>query len=535
MTKTFLIGLDGATFDVLQPLFEQGSMPFLEEFVRSGVRANLLSVIPCISPAAWTSLVTGRTPGNHGIFDFVRITREAAYMQYGMAVSTDIQCETLWSIVSRQGRQVATLNFPVAFPPIPIAGYSIPGYVPWRHLRRAVHPSGLYDRLATLPGFSPKELLLDLEQERKAIQVLEKEQYEEWITLHIRREEKWLEIVQFLMRNGNCDLLSVVFDGVDKIQHVCWRFIDPRLRRDDFSSWERKIVQLCRRYFQRLDEILAEVVTLAGSDSRFFFVSDHGFGATVELFYVNVWLEQEGYLAWAPDTPYDNEGKISMLESTRSAAVLFDWTKTKACALTSGSNGIYINVASEPGQPGVSPQDYISFREVLRREILAFRDPKTGQAIVTRAFTREELFPGNAMELAPDLTLQLRDGGFVSILNSEKPLREREEIMGTHRPEGVFLAAGVGIRKGGCLGQLSILDVAPAVLYSLGLPIPGDLEGQLPVEIFDDAFLRAPPPQWGPATISPRRINADSEDVKVQLDAAAEIEIMNRLKACGYL
>jgi predicted AlkP superfamily phosphohydrolase/phosphomutase len=531
--QTLLIGLDGATFNVLEPLWENGSMPFLKACVDRGVRAELQSVIPNLTPPAWTSLVTGRSPGHHGIFDFVRVTRTADYMQYQMATSTDIQSETLWSIVSRQGRQVATLNFPVMFPPRPIAGYSIPGFVTWRHLRRAVYPPEFYNQLTALSGFNPKELVLDIEHERKAIQVLEKEQYEDWIGFHIRREERWLEVVRFLSHNTQCDLLAVLFDGVDKLQHICWRFVEPGFSLADASPWERKIHELCVTYFRRLDEILAEVVALAGRGTHVIFTSDHGFGPTTELFYVNAWLSQKGYLEWASDVPYDDEGKMAMLESTRSPGVLFDWTKTKACALTSGSNGIYIKVANESGRPGVPPEEYDSFREQLKQKLLAFTDPETGEPVVTRVLTREEAFSGPEMERAPDLTLQLRDGGFISILNSERPLKRRREVMGTHRPEGIFLAVGPGIRQKLVFPRLSILDVAPLILYSMRLPIPSDLEGQLPIGIFEEAFVRAVPSQTGQSSIPPDQSSTEPE--ATQMDAGEEALIMDRLKALGYL
>ena len=80
------------------------------------------------------------------------------------------------------------------------------------------------------------------------------------------------------------------------------------------------------------------------------------------------------------------------------------------------------------------------------------------------------------MDRAPDLTLRLSDHGFVSVLNAVQPVLHRREVVGTHRPEGVFIAGGPGVRSGELLPPMSILDVAPTLLYSLDLPVPGDLE-----------------------------------------------------------
>ncbi len=527
MTRTILIGLDGATFDVLKPLWEDGTMPFLRSFVVRGVHAVLESVIPALTPSAWTSLITGQSPGTHGIFDFARITRNEKYLQYQMATSTDIQSETLWSIASRQGRKVATLNFPVMIPPQPIAGYSISGFAPWRHLRKAVYPPELYDTLTSIPGFSPKELAFDIEQERKAIQVLDQKQYEDWIIFHIRREERWLEVVRYLLNHARCDILAVLFDGVDKLQHICWRFIDPALSSSDAAPWERKARELCLAYFRRLDEILDELVNLAGPDTRIFIASDHGFGPTNEIFYVNTWLSQHGYLSWAPDVPCDSEDKV-MLDGTRSPGALFDWTKTKVCSLSSGSNGIYIRTANGSSQQGVRPGEYEAFRQQLRLELLDFRDPNTGDPVVRRALTREEAFKGPQMEHAPDLTLELRDGGFVSILRSRQPLKQREMVAGTHRPNGVFLGAGPGIRQNTSVPPFSIIDVATILLYSLGLPIPSDFEGRLPGGIYDEDLLSTTPVQFGNATVPPKWAVTDES-------VLFDDQITARMKVLGYL
>lgn len=564
MPSTLLLGLDGATFDVLRPLWTDGTMPFLSEFARRGSCGVLETVLPPLTPPAWTSLITGRSPGHHGIFDFVRVSRTADALQssgpygeqpgagplsvrdqgpplqYRMATSTDVRSETLWSLASRQGRRVAALNFPVGIPPQPIEGYSVAGFAPWRHLRRAVWPPDFYDTLAALSGFRPQELVFDIERERRAIQVLAADEYEDWINFHVRREERWLQVVQHLLERGGCDLVAVLFDGVDKLQHRCWRFIDPTAKQALRSPWERHIATLCRSYFSRLDEILAEIVALS-APAQVFLASDHGFGPTSRLFYVNAWLCEQGYLAWAPGVAADDQERVGLDESTRSSAALFDWTRTLACALTSGSNGIYINVSRRAGEPGVPADDYDTFRADLRSRLLGVRD-STGAPVVADVFTREDAFPGPQMERAPDLTLRLSDDGFVSVLHAAEPLVQRREVVGTHRPEGVFIAGGPGVRSGQVLPPLSILDVAPALLYSLDLPVPGDMEGRLPAAVFDDRLLQQRPPRVAsPAgnfdgkDSGPDNRRAPLRPAAPDIDAAEDEQVLRRLKALGYV
>jgi predicted AlkP superfamily phosphohydrolase/phosphomutase len=531
--RTILIGLDGATFTVLDPFMEKGVMPFLKGFIARGVRGELLSTPNPLTPPAWTSLATGRSPGNHGIFDFIRPeeTEDGTYLK--LVNSRDIRCQTIWSMASEQERRVISLNFPGMFPPPPVNGYVVPGFVSWRHLRRAVYPPSLYEKLKTLPGFNPKDIAWDLDLEKKSIQSLPQAEYEDWIRFHIRRERQRFEILRYLMRSDPCDLTAVVFDCVDHLQHLAWRFLDPAFFAEQTSPWEKKIRDLCQGYFGELDGFLAEIVEIPGQEANVVIASDHGFGPTWDIFYLNVWLHQHGYLQWGKDgAPLDDEEKILAMRMKTQYGLL-DWKKTVAYALTPSSNGIYIRVSKGPGQPGIPPETYEAFRAKLINSLLAFTDPASGEPVVRRVMTREEAFPGSQMHLAPDLTLVLRDQGFISILNADSPLKRRKEPKGMHRPEGILIAAGPAIQQGLKVDQLSILDVCPVLLYSMGLKIPEDMEGRFPAEIFNPSYLQAHPPYIGEATAPVDKTSAQTAEPS--LSSEEEAAVLSRLKALGYI
>jgi predicted AlkP superfamily phosphohydrolase/phosphomutase len=528
--RTVLIGLDGATFSILDPLIEEGVMPRLKALIEKGARSELLSVIPPLTPPAWTSLMTGRSPGNHGIFDFFRFQYEdGRYIR--VADATDVGCETIWSLVSRRGLKATALNFPLTSPPRPIEGCLVPGWVPWRYLRLACHPSGLYERIKTLPGFNAQELAMDMNLDGKAIEGCQTEEdYEPWIRLHIRREQQWFDILSFLMREEPSDLTAVLFDGVDKLQHFCWRFLDPALFPGEPSPWEQAVRSLCLDYFRRIDHFIGEIVDRAGPEATTVIASDHGFGSTVEIFYINSWLASEGHLTWS-DSALGNgaEGQLG-LETMAKRFYQVDWSRTRAHSPTPSSNGIYIPVSERAGDGGVPPDRYEPFRRELMDSLQRFSWPPNGEPVVKRIWTREEAFAGPYMPLAPDLTLSLRDGGFVSILPSETPLKPRREPVGTHRPEGVLIAAGPGILPGTRLPPLSILDIAPLLLYSLGLPIPEDFEGRVPVEMYPRSWMAAHPFSKGESMPA-----LESVPVPVSSSKDDEQEIVRRLKALGYL
>jgi predicted AlkP superfamily phosphohydrolase/phosphomutase len=525
-TRTILVGLDGATFAALDPFMADGTMPNLRAFAAAGVRADLQSTPNPITPPAWTSLATGRSPGHHGILDFIRADERRGGVFFRIYDARDVRCETIWSIASRQGRRVTALNYFGTWPARPVDGYTIPGFVPARHLRRASYPRDLFERLARVEGFDFRDLGMDLDEEKKAVQGMSPEAYASWIAVHVKRERRWMDVFRYLVQHDPTDLIALVFDGVDKIQHLCWRFVDPRLAPPAPSDWERRIIDLCRDYFRQIDDFIGEVVRLAGPEARVFIASDHGFGASTELVYINVWLAQQGLLRWAGDAPLD-DGEQIMVARLKSHAALIDWRETTAYAFTPSSNGICIR--------GVPPERYGEFRARLVAALEDFRDPAHGERVITAVRTREEVFSGSAMTQAPDLTLTLRDGGLVSILNAAAPLKPRSEPAGTHRPEGVFLAKGPGIPAGERLDPLSILEVTPALLHSIGLPTPEDFERRVPASVFTPAFLAAHPARTGPATVSPADGEPAATTAADVMDDADQELVAERLRRLGYL
>jgi predicted AlkP superfamily phosphohydrolase/phosphomutase len=417
------------------------------------------------------------------------------------------------------------------FPPPAIDGFVVPGFVPWRYLPRAVHPRDLYPRLKQLPEFDAKELALDWDTERKALQGLPEHEFEDWIRFHIAREAQWFSIARLLMREEPCELMAVLFDGVDKLQHLCYHLIDPAIASQHTSAWAQRIRGLCLEFFRQLDRFIAAIVEAAGPSARVFIASDHGFHAAGErIFYANVWLEEQGYLGWKEGTTLDHEGRLT-LEGHAGPDALIDWSRTTAVALTASSNAIWIRRSRQRGEPGVSSEEYAHVRERLIDGLRSVTDPVTGERIVERVMTREEAFPGTAVEDAPDLTLVLRDRSFLSVLRTDAVLKPRRLPYGTHHPDGVFMAAGPGIRKGSGLLPFSIVDMTPTLLHALELPLPPDLDGVPTTAAFEPAWLAAHPVCYEEQAGRPRLPPDDPSS----LGAEGDQEILRRLKALGYL
>jgi predicted AlkP superfamily phosphohydrolase/phosphomutase len=533
--RTLLIGLDGATFQVLDPLIEQGHMPFLKSFFQCGARAGLRTIVPALTPPAWTSLVTGRTPGQHGVFDFFRMeSRENHHIRF--FTSNDVQCETIWSVASDHGLRVTSLNFPSMFPPPRIAGNIVPGWVPWKQLRLACWPEGLFDTLKGIPGFNPRELAMDIKLEEKATEgVSGQEEYGPWIQFHLRREENWFQIFRHLTTEDPSELTAVLFDGVDKLQHLCWRFIRPEDATPLTEEWELKTRELCLDYFRGLDRILERMCTLAGPETTVLMASDHGFGPTSKVFHVNAWLAEKGYLGWseASRSQAPTDAILGVGQVARHTWML-DWDKTKAYAATPTSNGIFIPVNRDGSSPGVTPAEYTALRARLIEDLKTVRDPESGESWVIEVHTKEEIFSGPQGDVAPDLTLVLRDGGLVGILPSTQMISKRPATAGSHRPMGVFAAKGPDIRSNARLAEMSILDIAPLVLHSLGLPVLEEMQGRVPQDLYESAAMKARPVRKVAGSVANAKSPVSETSAPV-LSQEDEQKVIDSLRELGYI
>ena len=523
--RTVLFGLDGATYTVLEHLIARGVMPNLGRFLQRGVRATLQSTPNPLTPQAWTTLSTGRGAGQHGIYDFLRREANAKGVFWRMNDARNVRCETIWKYASNRGRRVTVLNYILTAPPEPIAGHVLPGFISGRHLRRSTYPADLFERLQQASGVEAKILGMDLDLEQKALQDMNPDLWCDWIRHHIQRERAWFGVMEHLMTHEPSDLTAIVLDGVDKIQHLAYPYLDPAFLPDQPTAWEAEVIDVCHSYFRQVDDFLGRVCDLVGDWGRVFIASDHGFTASHEVVYINKWLHDQGLLRWRGDVAEDDQNSF-FGDRLADLANSIDLANTRAYAMTPSSNGIHITVP---------PEDYEAFRDDLIARLHRLEAPDGGRVIAS-VQKREEIYSGPQTDLAPDLTLTLRDHGFISVLNARAAIIPRQKLAGTHHPHGVLMGAGVGVRAGSDAGHLQILDVAPLLLHSLGLEIPGEMEGIFPAAVYDPAYLASDRPRLARhAHAAPPTNTPDPEDEVAEMDEASESVLLNRLKALGYL
>jgi predicted AlkP superfamily phosphohydrolase/phosphomutase len=211
-----------------------------------------------------------------------------------------------------------------------------------------------------------------------------------------------------------------------------------------------------------------------------------------------------------------------------------DWSRTKAVSGSPATEGIFLNVTGREREGIVEPgQAYEALREQLIADLSALRDPESGGAVVTAVHRREDIYEGPFLDLLPDLVFDLGDGPYLAsdaLVASQvlEPL-PGDYLQGRHRSKGVFAAVGPGIGEGQRIEGARIIDVAPTVLYSLGLPIPEDMDGRPMLEIFDEEYRARHPVEYA----SPELPEGPAPEPTYDEEDAAEME--RRLRGLGYV
>ncbi len=118
--KVLLIGWDAADWEMIDPLIEGKQMPALARLIGGGVRGNLATLQPVLSPMLWTSIATGKRADKHGICGFTEPLPDATGI--GPVRSTSRKCKALWNIFSQAGRRTNLIGWFASHPTEPING-----------------------------------------------------------------------------------------------------------------------------------------------------------------------------------------------------------------------------------------------------------------------------------------------------------------------------------------------------------------------------------------------------------------------------
>lgn len=540
--RVLVIGLDGATFDVLNPMMQAGRMPRLTEAVQNGAAGVLHSTVPPITPAAWTTFLTGKQPGSHGIIDFERYETTSNKLEFNSTRCLD-HVRNLWQILSARGLKVGSINVPMTYPPIKVNGFMISGFETPGPQSEFAYPPDLKPRI--LQRWRDPTLRTKWRRKTLGGNAL----FAQNIDYMTRSFHQGAAMTKWCGDEFGWDVLMVVLKLVDNLQHKTWKHLDPR-----WSERNPRRRDLARQAFNELDVAVGELLDYAEAhEAAVLMVSDHGHGSLEGKVQPNLLLKRWGYLAlrgggaqtgtrlryyW--DRLCGRTGKFS-----RQGDVLHDlpvdFTRTRACVMHAGMAGfVYLNLKGR--QPGgiVEQGDYEALRDELRARFLGpdcrVRGPGGREvSLFTAAHKPEELYGCTRKEQPwlPDLMLvPARELAAVRKIRGRKPVHwlSYRKLEGTHRPEGILIAHGPGVARGKQVeGQIA--DCAPTILALLGLRIPSDMEGK----VASDLFAEAPAVEFEQPGEQPAAVPAESAALDESYSDAELEAVKARLSDLGYL
>ncbi len=537
--KVLIIGLDGVTFDLIRPWAEAGKLPVMARLMQQGAWGPLRSTTPAHSAPAWTSFATGVNPGKHGVYFFLRPSRDEQYFRPVSAES--ISGRRFWEVADDQGFSVSVLNVPLTYPLRPVRnGYAIAGIFAPNNATAFSTPALHDEVMAASPDY-----VVEADVSRNRAVYLE----EMMAGMRARRQA-----AEYLLRERPTELSIVVFRMIDSVMHYFWADLDPDHPLRAQIKDRPLIPDALPHAYQLLDEAVGGLIDAAGPNTNVLIMSDHGFRAEYKRFAVNRWLREQGLLTLKAGrgalpvvgktikrlglTRLAKRALTRMTGSSWQAAVwsIVDWSRTQV--VYGPGPAFYVNMKDRDAHGIVTEAQYEALCDRIVTEFKKVIDPETGLAVVADVFRRDDIYVGDGKLLAPDLIPEPAeythpDGrrwgyGFEPFPGAPTMFSAAERYAGAHSPDGILIASGPDIAAGQLAG-LSITDLAPTALYALGAAVPEAMDGRVRSDLFLPAFTAANPPQYDDIDIS----GAGKAGQVMDLDDENVVE--SRLRDLGYL
>jgi len=416
VSRVLVVGLDGVPYSFITKRAEEGKLPRFRELLLEGSIRRMRSVIPTVSSVAWSTYMTGKNPGKHGIYGFID-RRPGTYEEY-VPLSSDMKSDPLWEILSNKRKRVVVINVPVTYPPRRVNGILISGFLAIK-IEKATYPREVADVLNRM-GY---RIDVDPWKAREG-------KIDEFLGDLDTTLEKRFEVAFRYMNEQSWDFFQLHVMGTDRINHFLWNS-------DTYS--ERFL-----GYYRKIDYYLGELKRRIDHDTTLVILSDHGFCAIEKEIDLNVWLRHNGYLSSTTAEP----GRLVDIGPHSTAYSL------------------------PPGRIYAKDE---KVREEIERGLTEWRDPDTGKKIVERVFKRHELYEGEMLNAGPDLVAHPYNGfDLKASFKKKDSVSTRTPIVGMHTYDDAFIyIRGKHIEK----ENPAIVDVMPTILGLLEVDPPDDIDG----------------------------------------------------------
>jgi predicted AlkP superfamily phosphohydrolase/phosphomutase len=455
--RVAVIGLDCAT---PQLLFDKlaDEVPTINALIDRGMHGDLESITPPITVPAWACSMTGKTPGQLGIYGF-RNRKDTTYQGLSLATSASVKEPAVWDVLGRAGLKSLLIGVPPGYPPRPVEGWRISCFLTPASAERFTHPVELAAEVREELGDEP--YIFDIPNFR--------EKGQEFVLQQVfAMTDRRFRVARRLARSKPWDFFMMVEMGPDRLHHVFWQHVDPgHPKYRPGNPFETAF----RDYYRFLDKELAALLESLPEDAVVIVMSDHGARMMAGGVCFNDWLAQEGYLRFSEpvSTP------------TAIAEAPIDWGKTVAWGDGGYYGRLFLNVRGREPNGVVEASRYEAVRDELAAELEAMPGPD-GETLGTKVYKPQDVYP-EVRGVAPDLIVYFGDLEWRSVGQvGGGRIFTYENDTGpdgaNHDRTGVFVLAGAPGQAPGRREGLRLIDVGPSILSLYGLDPPDGSQGR---------------------------------------------------------
>lgn len=488
MMRVLLFGIDGLAFRVLDPYIARGLLPNFQRVRDGGVQGILKSTMPPMTPPAWMSIATGLSPSKHGVYDFWGYEQTETGPR-AHVVTHRKGGKAIWNILSDWGKQVIIANVPLTYPPEPVNGIMVSGYMAPDMKAAVTYPASFKEELLqSVPAYQ-----IDLNPAVSGGQI--GDVLAETLTMTQGR----LALFRLLL-DKPWDFCFLACSGADRIQHLRW---------EEIMAYHPHAVA----YYQMLDEALGMMLAALHADDLLMIVSDHGFQGVKRKFYVQEYLYKRGLLHLSDEkkrrrtemlgvarnvirrlnlqrvarllrSQLRRRGVIAV-EKEQHAAHLpdLDWANTHAwIPSASGFLAGYADIFLDESLSEEAINDLLA-------ELRALRDPESGEPLIIEAH-REDIY-GKGPFAPPErhLIILANESTTLPTELGRSTLWETSDVTsGIHHPHGVLYLYGASVKPGQQIAPAHVYDIMPTILTFMGIPLPEGLDGKY----ITQAFMASP-------------------------------------------
>ena len=496
--KILFFGIDGASWNILQPLIEHGDLPNFNRMIEQGFSARMHSIEPILSSVLWTTISTGKLPDKHGVKDFY-------------ATSKTLRCKRSYDILQDYGYKVGNLGDLITWPPKPVNGFNIPDllardtstypaeYSFFSELIRgektlAKRGSGYF--LKTLKklgynGLSLRSLFFALDYLFSG-RVRRRDSGLIYFKSRVLKLMMQADLFSHIIKKLEVDYAFFHIHIIDTTCHTFWQYYDPQHYPEVDKIDIEKYKGMIPMAYRHVDRVIGKVSERI-DPAIIIVASDHGMKATLDS-------EKERFIVIRADNLLDF---IGLRDQVRYSAILL---------------GLMLRASKD--DPEVE--------QIMVNRILKIGKVGSGEKI----FQIKSVGHNNFM-LQANYSIDCFEGFKVElngkIARIEDLLLPTGPILtGTHDPENaVLIMKGGPFRKAHSGSIYPISDIFPTLLHALTLPVGRDMDGKVIDEAFTESFMAKNPIAYIDSH--------DGDKYNESEDGEVTEEIKAQLKDLGYL